>query len=102
MSRSLRIAAILIGAFSLSVYFVNCAGGLPDIKDKSKTSDSNSSPVTVVASAVPAQINTKESAQIVASGGQPPYTFSVSQGIGNVSASGAVWNPGIGSLVISV
>jgi len=100
MSRKIRIAMILAGAFGLSVYFVNCADSLPDTS--SNTTKASTSLNPLYASVSPQQVTAGQSAQVSATGGQPPYSYSVSQGSATVSAVGEISATLQGSIVISV
>lgn len=98
MSRTVRIISVLIAGFSLSVYFVNCAGGLPDLNSTVNTSSKGEFSVAVS----PAQVSAGEMAQIFIENGSTPFTYKITSGTATIDANGKISGTVAGSVVIQI
>ena len=87
--------------FGLSVYFVNCSGDLPDTSTGAKATSATSTQ-TLGVNVFPQQVTAGDSAQASVSGGQPPYTYSVTQGSATVSGVGVIHTTAQGAVLIAV
>lgn len=97
MSRTVRIISVLIAAFSLSFYFVNCAGGLPDVNS---TMNKSSSAFSVSIS--PNQVLAGGTAQILVMNGSAPFTYKVTSGTAAIDTNGGISGTALGDVVIQI
>jgi hypothetical protein len=97
MSRHVLIGSILTLVTTLVFYFVNCAGGLPDNLSQQSSTEG---PLSISVS--PPQITTAQPASARATGGTPPYSFSVVQGTAQIDSEGTITQAAVGNVQVKV